>query len=46
MEQLERKLIRLQEEVANLKARLDRISPEQDSGSPQQAREEATGYQG
>jgi uncharacterized protein YceH (UPF0502 family) len=35
MEQLERKLIRLQEEVANLKARLDRMSPEQDSGSPQ-----------
>jgi len=35
MEQLERTVTRLQEDVANLRARLDRISPEQDSGSPQ-----------
>jgi uncharacterized protein len=32
MEQLERLVNRLQDDVASLKARLDRISPEQDSG--------------
>ena len=33
MEQLERVVERLQEEIASLKTRLDRLSPEQDSGS-------------
>jgi len=35
MEQLERTVIRLQEELASLKERLDRMSPEQDPGSPE-----------
>jgi len=35
MEQLERTVVRLQEELASLKERLDRMSPEQDTGSPE-----------